>query len=356
MRRPHHGGNLAWAATVAGCPPYLIRDFSASINPWGIPETVVNAITEDIPRLTKYPDPDYPRLRHCLAKELGIGTEYVLPGNGSAELLTWSARDLAQQEINYLIVPAFGDYLRALRAFDANVQLITAELPFGDLDAVIGNFSNPTAGILLNNPHNPTGKLWRKQKITDYLESFALVVIDEAFMDFLPLPQQQTLVELVPHFPNLVILRSLTKFYSLPGLRIGYAVASPERIKQWQSLRDPWSVNSLAATAAAVALKDLDFQQHTWNWLPPARQELAAGLSEIVGLDPLPSSVNFLLVKSQYSVSQLQTELLQKHQIYIRDCLSFPELGDRYFRIAIRTPAENRSLLEALRELITNTK
>ena len=358
MRRPHHGGNLAWAATVAGCPPYLVKDFSASINPWGIPETVVNAIAEDIPRLIAYPNPDYPRLRNCLAKELGIGAEYILPGNGSAELLTWAAKDLAQQKATYLIVPAFGDYQRALRAFGANIQPLSAELPFGNLDRLIGDQVSDrerfeSAGLILNNPHNPTGKLWRKQEITSYLKHFALVVIDEAFMDFLPPSDQQTLVELVPHFPNLVILRSLTKFYSLPGLRIGYAVASPERLEQWQSLRDPWSVNSLAATAAVVALKDLDFQQHTWNWLPPARQELEQGLSEILELEPFPSAVNFLLVKSAISVSQLQIELLQRYQIYIRDCLSFPELGDRYFRIAIRTPAENRSLLEALSKITT---
>ena len=348
MSRPHHGGNLAWAAQIAGCPTYLIQDFSASINPWGMPETVAAAIAEDIPRLTVYPNPEYPRLRNCLSRELEIEPSFILPGNGSAELLTWAARDLAQQNATYIITPAFGDYYRALRSFKASICPIKIELPPGKLSGLIPQVIPNNSGLLLNNPHNPTGKLWSKDEILPYLESFALVVIDEAFMDFLVPAQQQSLIKLVANYPNLVILRSLTKFYSLPGLRIGYAVAHPQRLKQWQQLRDPWSVNSLAATAAVVALKDLDFQQHTWDWLEPTKQDLIQGLQQITGLEPLPSAANFLLVKSKFSVTELQKKLLQKHQIYIRDCLSFPELGDSYFRIAVRTPQENSNLLNAL--------
>ena len=352
MLRPTHGGNLTWAAKIAGCPTSSIVDFSASINPWGIPQTVVTAIEEDIPRLVAYPNPEYPRLRSCLAKDCGVTAEYILPGNGSSELLTWAARDMARQELTYLITPAFADYYRALRAFDAKIECLKGDLPFGSLDSLIPQNLSSNSGLLLNNPHNPTGKLWQKTEIIPYLSQFALVIIDEAFMDFLHPSQQQSLIDLVPEFPNLIILRSLTKFYSLPGLRIGYAVTNPERIQQWQQDRDPWSVNTLAATAAITAMKDLDFQQDTWNWLPPAREYLSQGLNAISGLQALPSAVNFLLVKSEVSVTLLQEKLLQQYQIYIRDCLSFAELGDRYFRIAVRTPKENKLLLKALKSII----
>ncbi|VEP15906.1 L-threonine O-3-phosphate decarboxylase [Hyella patelloides LEGE 07179] len=352
MTRPNHGGNLTWAANIAGCPTSSIIDFSASINPWGIPQTVVTAIEEDIPRLTAYPNPEYPRLRNCLAKDCNVGADYVLPGNGSAELLTWAAKDLLQQEETYLIAPAFGDYYRALRAFGAKINVLTSKLPFGDLDTLIPDRLPCNSGLLLNNPHNPTGKLWQKAEIIPYLSKFALVIIDEAFMDFLRPSQQQSLIDLVPDFPNLVILRSLTKFYSIPGLRIGYAVTYPHRIQQWQQYRDPWSVNSLAATAAITAIKDRDFQQDTWNWLATARESLFQGLKAISGLQPLPGAVNFLLVRSEISVTLLQEKLLQQYQILIRDCLSFPELGDRYFRIAVRTPQENQLLLKAIESVI----
>ena len=353
MIRPKHGGNLTWAAKIAGCPTSSIKDFSASINPLGIPQTVITAIEEDIPRLVAYPNPDYPRLRNCLAKDCGIDAEYILPGNGSSELLTWAAKDLARCSINYLIAPAFGDYYRALRAFDAKIEILTGDLPFGDLETLIPD-RLARSGLLLNNPHNPTGKLWQKAEIVPYLSQFALVVIDEAFMDFLLPEQQQSLIDLVPDFPNLIVLRSLTKFYSLPGLRIGYAVTNPQRIKQWQQIRDPWSVNTLAATAAITALKDRDFQQDTWNWLTTARSDLERELDRISGLQTLPSAVNYLLVKSQMSVTFLQEKLLQQNRIYIRDCLSFDELGDRYFRIAVRTPQDNQLLIQALKKIINN--
>ncbi len=356
MGRPKHGGNLVWAADIAGCPTSSIKDFSASINPWGMPKTVLKAIQEQIPRLTAYPNPEYPQLKSALAGHHCLSADYILPGNGSAELLTWATRELAQQERTYLVTPAFADYSRGLKAFNAKiVSLESPLLPFGDLSTLIPSEQLQNSGLLLNNPHNPTGKLWRREEIIPYLESFALVVIDEAFMDFLTGSQQQSLIDLVPNVSNLVILRSLTKFYSLPGLRIGYAIANSRLIQKWQSSRDPWSVNSLAAAAAIAAVQDCNFQQHTWDWLVPARSQLMESLSEISQLQVLPSAVNFLLVKTGLSVTKLQQQLLKKYQILIRDCLSFPELGDNYFRIAIRTPEDNQELVQALKQLIVDS-
>jgi histidinol-phosphate/aromatic aminotransferase/cobyric acid decarboxylase-like protein len=203
-------------------------------------------------------------------------------------------------------------------------------------------------GLLLNNPHNPTGKLFSRESVLPYLEKFALVVIDEAFMDFLPPEAEQSLIELVQEYENLVILRSLTKFYSLPGLRLGYAIAHPDRLAKWKLWRDPWPVNTLAAAAAIAALQDTEFQHLTWKWLPEARNQLFQGVASIPGLTPLEGTVNYLLVESQQSTSQLQQQLLQQHQILIRDCLSFKELGDRFFRIAVRTQSDNQRLLTAL--------
>lgn len=208
-------------------------------------------------------------------------------------------------------------------------------------------------GLLLNNPHNPTGQLWQSSEILPYLEQFALVVVDEAFMDFLPPAAEQSLIPWVQKYPNLVILRSLTKFYSLPGLRLGYAIAHPDRLRCWHSRRDPWAVNTLAVAAAIAVLQDTQFQQQTWAWLPPTRLQLERGLSEISGLQPLPSTANFLLVESEQPSSALQQQLLKHERILIRDCLSFSELGDRYFRVAVRSTSENERLIKALWQITT---
>lgn len=356
--RPTHGGNLVWAASIAGCSPSAILDFSASINPLGPPQSAITAIQANLTALRDYPDPDYRHLRQALSQQHQLPIEWILPGNGSAELLTWACRELAELQATYLFTPAFADYRRALDAFDATV--VSCLLAEAINPASINSVQNhvelaipaevmpSSCGLLLNNPHNPTGKLFAIPEILPLLSRFALVVIDEAFMDFLPAPQQQSLIDAVPDYPNLVILRSLTKFYSLPGLRMGYAVAHPERLKRWQQWRDPWSVNSLAAAATIAVLQDSAFQQQTWDWLTSARSQLTIGLAQIAGLTPLPAAANFLLVHCQTSVTQLQRRLLQQHQILIRDCLSFPELGDHYFRVAVRTVEQNERLLTGL--------
>lgn len=375
MRRPTHGGNLAWAAALAGCSPSFILDFSASINPLGPPASAIASIQSHLGDLAAYPDPDYYQLRSALHQlHPTLSPDWILPGNGSAELLTWACRELSALEETYLPTPAFSDYQRALRAFGAKVKEYPlqdfglaslgrgdSEIPSesgGDRDLRLPsvrqrlmNLQN-TQGLLLNNPHNPTGQLLNREALLPYLEQFALVVVDEAFMDFLPPDQEQSLIPLVQDYPNLVVLRSLTKFYSLPGLRLGYAVAHPERLQRWQQWRDPWSVNVLAAAAAIAVVEDRDFQQQTWDWLPRTRSQMLQDLTLLPGLHPYPSAANFLLVHSEQPTPQIQETLLKHRRILIRDCLSFPELGDRYFRVAVRTQADNQRLLAGLKAIL----
>jgi L-threonine-O-3-phosphate decarboxylase len=388
MRQPAHGGNLAWAAALAGCPPDAILDFSASISPLGPPNSAIAAIHAQIGNLKHYPDPNYSELRLALSHFHQLPLEWILPGNGSAELLTLAGRELAKLTATTLITPAFGDYYRTLAAYNAKV--LEFPLDVGSREWGVGSgeeenlcslsSSSPTLrvmstarqdcnpftanasispssssyGLLLNNPHNPTGKLFSREAILPYLDEYALVVVDEAFMDFVSPDEEQSLIGVVQEYTNLVILRSLTKFYSLPGLRLGYAIAHPDRLAQWQSWRDPWPVNTLAAAAAMAALQDQEFQAQTWQWLPPARNQLFQGLAAIPGLQPLESTANFLLVASQQSSLHLQQQLLQHHQILIRDCLSFKELGDRFFRVAVRTASENQRLLTALHSVLSS--
>ena len=367
MPQPGHGGNLAWAAAIAGCHPDAITDFSASISPLGPPKSAMSAIVANLASLSHYPDPDYLELRTALGKLHQLSPDWILPGNGSAELLTWAGWDLASLAATALVTPAFGDYQRALKAFAAHIHPFPIfgcpqELNSPNLQcnsnfllseqSSLCSYLPAERGLLLNNPHNPSGKLFLLESILPYLDEFALVVVDEAFMDFLPPGEQQSLIPLVEKYPNLVILRSLTKFYSLPGLRIGYAISHPDRLKSWQERRDPWSVSTLAVVAAIAIIQDTAFQQQTWAWLPRARSQLFTSLAQLPGLQPQASAANFLLVRSTSSVKQLQQRLLQQHRILIRDCLSFPELGDGYFRVAVRSQEENEQLVNAIAQSI----
>ncbi|MEM6837441.1 MAG: threonine-phosphate decarboxylase CobD [Cyanobacteria bacterium P01_C01_bin.120] len=356
--RPHHGGNLEWAAEVANCSPFALLDFSASVSPLGPPASAIAAIHASLQQLSRYPNPHYPHLCQQLAQHHQIDPEWILPGNGAAELLTWASRDLATWDSTYLLTPAFRDYGRSLATSAAKVVPLSLPLSAAATNSVNWRAvftpclqSAARCSLLLNTPHNPTGLLLPPTILTWLLSHVGLVVVDEAFMDFLSPDQQTSLISQIEQWPNLVILRSLTKFYSLPGLRLGYAIAHPDRLQRWQQWRDPWPVNALAAAAATV-LKDQAFQQQTWQWLATARPALWQALKAIPGLYPFPGQANYLLVRCDRSTSALQRKLLQHDRILIRDCLSFPELGDRYFRIAVRRPEENQRLITALQRVM----
>lgn len=384
---PRHGGNLAWAAAQAKCDPKEILDFSASINPQGMPPAAHAALLAAIAQVGAYPDPNYGQLRACLAQRHGVDPEWILPGNGAAELLTWAGRDLAALDGVLLPVPAFGDYDRALASFGARVVPVPLPIqtwfahPPSDPDTALVRwldalrlYPSPLAalertlatspgrwGLLLNNPHNPTGQLWARWAIAPLLDRLDLVVVDEAFMDFLPPEADQSLAERVANSPNLVVVRSLTKFYALPGLRLGYAIAHPDRLARWQQWRDPWPVNVLAAAAGRAALGDRGFALDTWAQLASARRQFWEGLQAIKGLRVLPGAANFLLMRledTDWTSDRLQRGLLERDRLLVRDCSSFgPALGgvganpaeqSRFVRVAVRSPAENDRLLAAL--------
>jgi L-threonine-O-3-phosphate decarboxylase len=350
--RPTHGGNLVWAASIAGCPVNQILDFSASINPLGLGSRVVFALQQHLLEVDKYPIPGYLELRQALARRLQVSEDWILPGNGAAELLTWAGRELAQYQ-TFLPVPAFNDYGRALKAFGAPViklPLFDSDGQLLDLEQILHNSEiPPNSALLLNNPHNPSGTLWQTDTLLPLLDRFALVVVDESFMDFVS--PSQSLIPWVEKYDNLVVISSLTKFYSLPGLRLGYCVAQPDRLARWQSWRDPWVVNRMAEVAGIAALNDQEFIDRTWAWYNSCQPALFANLQQIPNLTVYPSAANFFLLRTVQPFPTVQAELLKQFQIFARDCLSFPELGMHYGRVALKSEVDNQKLLVALNKV-----
>ncbi len=353
--RPTHGGNLVWAASIAGCPVNQILDFSASINPLGLGSGVISALQQHLLDVDKYPIPGYLELRQALAQRLQVSEDWILPGNGAAELLTWAGRELAQYQ-TFLLVPAFNDYGRALQAFDAPVtklSLFDSEGQLLDLEQILNNSGiPPNSALLLNNPHNPSGALWNTEVLLPLLDRFSLVVVDESFMDFAS--PSQSLIPWIADHDNLVVISSLTKFYSLPGLRLGYCVAQPDRLARWQSWRDPWVVNRMAEVAGIAALNDQEFIDRTWAWYNSCQTALYEGLQQIPKLTVYPSAANFFLLRTVKPFTTIQTELLQEFHLFARDCLSFPELGKYYGRVALKSADDNHRLLTALDKVCTS--
>ncbi len=357
---PQHGGHRRWAAELSGRDPRDIVDFSASLNPLGPPQSVLDAlqaaIADPLTAIGSYPDPDAQALRLSLAEHHQIPMDWIQVGNGAAEWITWAARASAALDQTLLPVPAFADYGRALRSVGATIKPIRIPLEQEQgwhLEPWLMQKTHSTSpqALWINNPHNPTGILWPIEEILELLPHFELVVADEAFMDFVnPIePSSHSLIPWIPTHPQVVVIRSLTKFYTIPGLRLGYVIAHPDRLQQWHQWRDPWTVNGLALAAGVAALQDRAFQSQTHQWLAPARKHLISGLQTQLGWDPLPSAANFVLCnisgsKIPGSAQQLQAEWLQHKGILIRECSTFAELGSGYIRLAVRTPPDHQRL------------
>ncbi len=349
---PKHGGNRYQASLRAGCAPEEILDFSASINPFGPPVDVGELLRREPALLTDYPDPEAWELRNALAKRHSLDPDWILPGNGAAELLTWMARDFERQGGSVtLIDPAFADYERALNSFEVPFIRQPMTIPEFDLPDLPGGM-----GLILNNPHNPSGRLFARKQLESVLEDYDLVLMDEAFLDFVPdhqTEETESFIPLVAQYPNLVVLRSLTKFYSLAGIRLGYAVAHPDRLARWRAWRDPWAVNALAQRLGTLVLAQDNFRVKTLAWLQEERAFLSQVIANIEGLTSLPSAVNFLLVHSDISIYAMREKLLKRNHILIRHCGSFALLGDTYFRVSVRTHAHNLQLINALKAYVS---
>ena len=176
LTRPIHGGNLDWAVSHVNCPLKDIVDFSASINPLGPPPSAIAAINSGISQLKHYPNPDYPFFREVIADKHQLTSDWVLPTNGAAELFTWIAWEAHNLQAVLLPAPCFADYKRALSTFKVNFTSYS----LSSLEQGLEIKEKDKLALLINNPHNPTGKLWSRQTLQSYLNDFALVIVDEA--------------------------------------------------------------------------------------------------------------------------------------------------------------------------------
>jgi L-threonine-O-3-phosphate decarboxylase len=349
---PRHGGNLQQAALRLGCAPEQLLDFSASLVPFAPPAAVRRCMRQAL-ALQVYPDRSYSKLRQAIAQRHQVAADAVLPGNGAAELFTWAARDAAALELNHLPAPGFADYERALACWGGRWQREDLVLPHQEAgpQRLSTAFRSQLAGLQgplwVTNPHNPTGQLWSRDSLLELLDRVPLLIVDEAFLPLVPDGEQQSLAALASRHPRLVVIRSLTKLFGIAGLRLGYAIAEPQRLQRWSVWRDPWPVNGLAAAAGEVLMADAAWTRRVQTWVATERPWLVGELVRR-GWQVSPSSGNFLLVRRGHSLETWRQKLEQKHRILVRDCRSFEGLDERWWRLALLDRRRNRRLLRAL--------
>lgn len=340
-----HGGRVEAAARELGVPPEEILDFSANLNPAGLPARAAARLArdaEDLRLVSRYPDPDARELRAALATRLDIPIEAIVVGPGADALIHAAVRALSPRACA-VSVPAFAEYERACAASGVPVRRIPLSSA-GDLAIAAGE------AVIFNNPHNPTGLCVSRAEMLDRIAAArsngATVIVDEAFVDYTP---EAAITRDAAHQGGVVAIRSLTKFYGCAGLRVGYAVASPETARAIHRQFPPWPITTLAANALAEAIADDDYARQTLDLNRRRRACLAEDLSAF-GCCVSPAAANFLLVELP-AANEVRQRLLHAHKILVRGCDSFEGLTpDRYLRVAVRSEEDNARLISALTE------
>ena len=342
-----HGGNIY---EVKRKFKKEIVDFSANINPLGLPLALKKALCEGFDKIRHYPDPRARDITKRIAKYWGISDENILLGNGSAELIHLIAS--AYRPKSALIpAPTFSEYERAVKSVSSKARFLKLE---EKKDFSLPEFSQKADIFFICNPNNPTGNLILKDWKKAEKAANKLLVVDEAFMDFLPDQKDYTLIWKAVRKRKIAVLRTFTKFFSLPGLRIGYIVAHKEVINKLRQYQVPWSINSLAQIAAEKILNSKEYINKTYKIIKKERDFLSGELAKIRGLRVYPSVVNFLLMKIEKAgiTSKSLKEALIRKGVLIRDCSNFRNLSNRYIRVAVRTRRENLKFLTALENAI----
>ena len=350
MQAMPHGGDVY---TVKENNFTNVVDFSANINPLGMPPAVQEAAARSLAICTQYPDPYCRELCRAIAAEKGIPAHWVLCGNGAAELLFRLAAALRPRRA-LLAAPTFSEYRKALEGVFCKVETFTLieREEFALSERFLSCLPEDIELLLLCNPNNPTGWAIPSPLLRRILslcrERNIFLVVDECFQDFLEEPD--SLLPLLGEYPRLLLLQAFTKLYGMPGLRLGYLLcANPALLERIYQAGQPWSVSTPAQAAGLAALGQRAYRARTKALIRSERAFLRAGLSAR-GFRVFGSQANFLFFKAPGWVT-LREELLPLGYL-IRSCGNFEGLDEQFYRIAVRTRAENAGLLQAIDRLL----
>lgn len=343
-----HGGDILSFEQQYGEKPL---DFSASLNPLGMPEGVKNAVLGAVSGAYAYPDPYSRLLSARLAEALGISPSQLIFGNGSAELMYLFASALRPKRA-LLPVPSFSEYECALNSAESDIvyHKLNAENGFR-LDISILDKIEGCDALFLCQPNNPTGQLIDSDLLDAILQKCAhcgtKLFLDECFLEFIPDGKAISKISQIERFKNLFILGSFTKLYGMAGLRLGYGICADKAfLERMESCRQPWSVSALAQAAGIAALEETDFVNSTLELIETEKTFLSHELKAL-GIKAVFGEANYLFF---YTQNAKLKEQLSSRGILIRDCSSFRGLSEGCYRIAIRTRSENERLIGAIRE------
>lgn len=370
-----HGGNIFQFAHEQRIEPYEVVDFSANINPLGPSQRGLDALNAQLRYISHYPDATNDDVLNAIADTYGMDKHQIIVGNGAAELLYAICR-LPGYTGAFVPAPGFSEYKEALEASKIPVRdifyrpreddngLPYFEVPYLALETFAAELKGQDGRIIvfLGNPNNPDGTLLDKDHIRTVAsmlkDANSLLVIDESFIDFVgndPLQDNEhSIRSLVNEFDNIIVVHSFTKFYAVPGLRIGAAFTNETLITQLQQYIPSWSVNTLAQAYTKAALNDVDYIKRTKQELNEERAFMYNALDAIEGITVYPPSANFMLfqVNQEGITANYINEELKKYNMIVRNCDSYVGLTNHWVRIAIKDHDTNIKLVDKLTDIL----
>lgn len=379
-----HGGNIYKVFREKNIKEIL--DYSSNINPYGIPESLKKRITENLEVLERYPDPDYVELRQKLANLNKVNLSDIILGNGATEIIFLFMKVINPKKI-LIVSPTFGEYERAVKATEISGDTVSLSSSNGDNKNIenkkieieyfelkesddfklnIGNLKNELENkydlLIICNPNNPTGKFLKLAQTEEILKECnkydTKLFIDEAFIEFLEDGMKESIINTEGNKKNLFVTRAFTKFFAIPGLRLGYGMYFDKELeKKISEKKEPWSVNNFAEMAGLTVLDDAEYIEKTLKWIAEEKIYMYEKLNEISGIKVYETEVNFItgkidekLFSEGLNVKVLREKMLEQG-ILIRDASNFKFLDERFFRLAIKDRESNKRVIEVMKEI-----
>ena len=353
-----HGGNIYDLAKRLGCDVSEIIDMSSNVNPFGPPSGLIDHLKNHIININALPEVDAGNTVAAFSDRYGIDRNRVLAGNGTTQFI-YSIPQVLRTERTLIVGPTYADYADGCRMHGVSLDyyLTDASDSFQpSVDAFINQLGRFDT-VFICNPNNPTGVLWPREVLLNLISDHPNIrfVVDESYLPFVTHGDKETLIQ--TELTNLLVLNSLSKIFRIPGLRIGFLIASKPVIEKFNPYLLPWNVNSLSQTAVQYLMTNPaeieSFVHSTRDRVSAERETLVDALSMSSSLMVFPSTTSFVLIQLNKRFKAQETvEYLSHHRILIRNCANFEGLSDQYIRISLKTRDANQMAVRLLFEMV----
>lgn len=354
MNNLGHGANVEDMCRNYNKDPKDIIDFSSNINPYLI-DNLDKYLLEGLKECVKYPDIEYTRLKKNISDYLGIDSSFIIPGNGATEIIYLLMKSIGKRIA--ILNPTFSEYERSAKLSNLDVLNLylnkdkNFDLDIENIESNISKFDS----LFICNPSNPIGKVYKLEQLLKVLsDNNKLLIIDETFMEFVEDEERYSLVKYIKDYPNIFIIKAVTKFFGMPGIRLGYGICSnKDLLQKIYEIKEPWSINTFADIFSNYIFKEEKYIKNSKKFFVKERKFMLENLARIKNIKVYDTNTNFILIKlKNKKANALRQELFLKGDILIRDASNFKNLDESYIRVAVKTHEENLKLLNQINKIL----